>query len=159
MENRKRLDQLIEDNFILPDELNEFLVNYFGDIRDVRWFYFDFDGDIPVIDSSSEEIEIKVKHIEYRAQVTIELVGKAISNVIDYGCLTTDLIAQAKTRRYGSNNDGPLADGIALSIGVRDREICILFHQYIKRNREIVFLDDDGPGGDNLTPTSIPPGR
>lgn len=157
MANERRLNQLIEDDLILQPRADLFARTYFGAMN-VRWFYFDFGVDIPILTSSVIEIDVKVTNIGDPAHVKIELIEQAPSPNIDFGRLTYDLLQQIKNKIY----DSQFIAGIALTVGKRDPgtgplENLVLLELYIKRGGERVIISRDGGGGDNLTPTSIPP--
>lgn len=164
MANERRLNALIQGDRTLPTRADLFAHTYFGVGGVVRWFYFDFGVDIPILTSSATEIDIRVTNFGDTALVNIELIEQSPSDIIDFGRLTYSFLQQIKNKVY----DGQFIAGIALTVGKRNTssgpipapvpvEDLVLLELYIKRGGRRIIISRDGSGGDNLTPTSIPP--
>ncbi|MBA4848778.1 hypothetical protein [Emticicia sp. BO119] len=163
MENTKRLKEFVKGNGMTEDNLKVFTKKYF-DKECVRWFYFDLSGDIPKVIPEGNEIDIVINHIDYPQQVTIELalIKNDSNSEITYGRLASELILKLRTKSFLTEFGPKFIDGIALTIGKDDTEEFLLLELYIKNkvSGEIVIIRPFFPlVGDNLTPTSIPPGK
>ena len=161
MANAKRLTELIEGNGMEPQHLGELTYNYFVD-KCVRWFYFNLATDLPIL-SSNEEIDIKVNFIDYPGRVTIQLGKEATSNDnIKHGRLAPELIQQLSTKPLPTQLGVKIVNGFALTIGKDESGEFLLLELLIKNEQsgEIEIVRPFPPlTGDNLTPTSIPPGK
>lgn len=158
MANSKKIDRFYPADSMRPED-SRILTKKYYDPTEPQKFYFPFGSDV-FQNIGSWGLRIDVNNVGRPATATIQLkkrtIVEAILHVIKYGVLTQSAVQQLTSQMH----NGQQVSGLVLYIGKSSGEIIILLDLYILDvNGNKVIISGDGSGGENLTPTKIPPGR
>lgn len=158
MANLRKIDRFYPADSMRPED-SRILTKKYYDPAEPQKFYFPFNMDV-FNNVGPWGLKIEITNVDTPSGAIILLkrrtIFEAIFHEFKYGVLTQSAIQQLKNLIHR----GQHVSGLVLYIGKSLNEVVILLDLYIlDQNGNKIIISGDGSGGENLTPTKIPPGR